>query len=245
VNISYAIDALPGSPRLPDFVRQAIARLDNPRGFFLMAEGAKIDWAGHQNDAATLVRDIMELDEAVRAALDFADKHPDDTLIVVTGDHETGGLTIMDGYRVGGFLDSLALQKASKAAIAARIKSLGKERGEGMAFADLHPTLTENTGLHFAAPGKAPVKDRMALTGGEQDELERIFAKKAEDFQKMADQLADAVVRLVNKRAGVAFSTGGHAALPVLTSARGPGAQAFSGAIDNTDLGKLLKELVR
>ena len=71
---------------------QKKARRDN--GFFIMVEGGKIDWACHANDARAAIGDILDFDNAVGVALDFYRKHPLQTLIVVTGDHETGGMTI-------------------------------------------------------------------------------------------------------------------------------------------------------
>lgn len=68
------------------------------KGFFLMIEGSQIDWAGHANIADTLVDETLDFDKAVGVALDFArtDGH---TLVVITADHETGGVTIVDGNR--------------------------------------------------------------------------------------------------------------------------------------------------
>ena len=67
---------------------------DHPKGFFIMVEGGKIDWMCHANDAATVLKEVVDLDKCVRKACEFAEKHPEETLIVVTGDHETGGLTL-------------------------------------------------------------------------------------------------------------------------------------------------------
>ena len=79
---------------LADFVRSGINVLDNDNGFFMMCEGGKIDWAGHANDAATSIYDTVALSDAVQVALDFAAAHPGECLIIVTADHETGGMTI-------------------------------------------------------------------------------------------------------------------------------------------------------
>ena len=62
--------------------------------FFVMVEGGNIDHHGHANDAGASLRETMEMDRAVTVIMDFAKKHPNDTLVVVTGDHETGGLTL-------------------------------------------------------------------------------------------------------------------------------------------------------
>jgi alkaline phosphatase len=67
-----------------------------PLPFFIMAEGAQIDWGGHSNDMEYVVREMLNFDEAVGRAMQYVAKHPE-TLLVVTADHETGGLTLLDG----------------------------------------------------------------------------------------------------------------------------------------------------
>jgi alkaline phosphatase len=103
----YAIDRPEGNLSLKEMVEVAIANLeDRPKrsgkqekgnsrkGFFLMVEGGKIDWACHANDAVATINDMLDFDAAVAVALEFATRHPKETLVVVTGDHETGGMTI-------------------------------------------------------------------------------------------------------------------------------------------------------
>jgi alkaline phosphatase len=78
-------------PTLVEMSTKAIELLDqNPNGFFLMIEGGQIDWDCHNNDAGALLADLMQFDDAVRAVYEWA-KGRDDTLLIVTGDHETGG----------------------------------------------------------------------------------------------------------------------------------------------------------
>ena len=81
---------------LAEYTAKAIEMLDNPDGFFMMVEGGKIDWACHANDIAAVIHDVLALDAAIAEAVKFYEKHPDETLILVTNDHETGGLSI--GY---------------------------------------------------------------------------------------------------------------------------------------------------
>lgn len=83
---------------LADATRVALEALsnNNDKGFFLMVEGSQIDWAGHNNDSAYLVNEMIDFEKAVKVAVDFADKNPG-TLVVVTADHETGGLTFVHG----------------------------------------------------------------------------------------------------------------------------------------------------
>lgn len=77
---------------LAKMLRTAIQSLDNPEGFFIMVEGGKIDWTCHENDAGSMVKAFESFDDAVKIALKFYSRHPNQCLIVVTADHETGGL---------------------------------------------------------------------------------------------------------------------------------------------------------
>ena len=82
---------------LPVATQTAINILSgNKKGFFLMVEGSQIDWAGHANNGESLVREVIDFDKAIGRALDFAAKDGN-TLVIVTADHETGGLSIVDG----------------------------------------------------------------------------------------------------------------------------------------------------
>ena len=81
-------------PPLEDMTRAALTTLSqDPEGFFLMVEGAQIDWAAHDNNAAWMLQEMAGLDQAVAAAVEFAGQHPN-TLIIVTADHETGALQL-------------------------------------------------------------------------------------------------------------------------------------------------------
>ena len=82
---------------LPDATMAAIDILDNnKKGFFLMVEGSQIDWACHDNNAEQLVKEILDFDQTIARVLDYAEKHGN-TLVIITADHETGGLTFPTG----------------------------------------------------------------------------------------------------------------------------------------------------
>jgi alkaline phosphatase len=82
---------------LPDATEMAISMLDkNDKGFFIMIEGSQIDWGGHANDATYIVDEMVDFDNAVGKALEFAEKDGE-TLVIVTADHETGGFGIIGG----------------------------------------------------------------------------------------------------------------------------------------------------
>ena len=82
---------------LPVATQKAIELLKNDKdGFFLMVEGSQIDWGGHQNNTAYIVEEMLDLDKAIGEALEFAASNKE-TLIIVTADHETGGLALLGG----------------------------------------------------------------------------------------------------------------------------------------------------
>lgn len=85
-----------------DYLPQATAKAleileaNSPKGFFIMIEGSQIDKGGHGNDIRTILNEMLDFDQAVKVAYDYADRHPG-TLVVVTADHETGGVTLPSG----------------------------------------------------------------------------------------------------------------------------------------------------
>jgi alkaline phosphatase len=92
--LPYAIDRTGEDLTLSQITTAAIKVLDNKKGFFVMIEGGKIDWACHSNDGATSIYETLDFAGAVQCAIDFYNRHPDETLILVTADHETGGLAL-------------------------------------------------------------------------------------------------------------------------------------------------------
>lgn len=125
--IPYAIDRTKDDLTLADITRSAINFLskDLSKGFFLMVEGGKIDWACHSNDAATAFHEVADMDEAVKVAYEFYSQHPDETLIVVTADHETGGFVLGTGaYKLN--LQVLKNQKVSESGFTRILNELRK-----------------------------------------------------------------------------------------------------------------------
>lgn len=127
----FAIDRKDDDFKLSDVVKVGIEHLSkNKKGFFMMAEGGKIDWAAHSNDAKTDILEIIDFADAVEVAYNFYLKHPDETLIIVTADHDTGGASL--GRNKGGYVinfDSFSDQSSSFAVDNEIIKN-NSERNE-------------------------------------------------------------------------------------------------------------------
>ena len=143
-SLPYAIDREEGDLTLKQITESAIDFLtkDNNKGFFLMVEGGKIDWACHNNDVATAVQEVLDLDEAVKVAYEFYKQHPKETLIVITADHETGGLGLgYDGYTLA--LKSLANQETSQEELSRAITDLRKTQGRKATWEEVKALLAD------------------------------------------------------------------------------------------------------
>ena len=238
--IPYEIDRSRGSsdqPRLVDFVRETSRLLEGPDGFFVMAEGGKIDWACHRNDARSQIEEVLGLDSAVRSALDFAKKHPGEVLIVVTADHETGGLSLGNGRL--GYQSNFGLlrhQRASQETIEDSLLAL-LSRGDSSLATHL-ALVARETGLATAPGLELTGQDSAALLEAHRSSLK----PGAKGPWGSYHPLAWTATRVMSDKAGVGWTTLAHTAIPVPVYAWGAGAEAFRGRMDNTDLAKRLRK---
>ena len=225
--MDYALDRDGSQPTLAEIVEKGVELLDGPDGFFLMCEGGKVDYAGHANDAGGSVAEQLSLDDAVKVATRFAKAHPGETLIVTTGDHETGGL--IRGITGAGAAFDPALLKHQRCT-ASKFSSILKnaqEKNAAFSFDDAMALVRENFGLGGPVP----------LTDADRDELKKAFE------QKKPAEFAGAAKRILSAHAGLAWKSGGHTALPTMTTAEGPGSEILEGMTDNTEIGARLKGL--
>lgn len=228
--LPYAIDGQDSVPTLAEYTAKCVELLDNPNGFFMMVEGGAVDYAGHANDAATNLHEVLALDDAVRVAMNFMEQHPDETLIITTGDHETGGMTMGfagTGYAL--YMERLAAQKCSIATFNSTILKKAKEAKNDFSFEDAQKLLTEYFGFQFEGDAK---ENPMFINEKELQSLKDAFAK---------NNLGNAARLIISAKAGIGWTSGGHTALPVLTTSSGVCAEMFTGFIENTDISKKLK----
>src|SRR5690606_17689436 len=118
---------------------------NNDTGFFLMVEGGKIDWSAHANDATTTIQEVLDFNEAVKRAYRFYEQHPEETLIIVTADHETGGIAVGNG---GSRLNTKILtnQRVSQGTLSKLLADLRASKKE-VSWNEVKDVLTENIGL--------------------------------------------------------------------------------------------------
>ncbi|HOZ14097.1 MAG TPA: alkaline phosphatase [Tenuifilaceae bacterium] len=234
----YEIDRADSDITLEDITRKAIEVVDNPNGFFMMVEGGKIDWACHDNDAATVINEVLAFSRSVNAAFEFYKKHPNETLIIVTADHETGGMSLgneANGYK--NFLSILRNQKMSQEKLHQTIENY-HNGNPNASFNQVMDIIQQNTGL--------------SLTGGyalSPEELEQLrqaynlyFGVKQTNNSKNEYSKTDLLVRtalsILNKKAGIGWTSGTHTGSPVPIFVIGEGQALFNHFMDNTDIPK-------
>ncbi len=249
--MNYDLDRKEGQWALADYVSKGIEVLDNPKGFFMMCEGGKIDWACHANDAGSAVSDTLALSDAVQVAVDFAKKHPDETLILVTGDHETGGLSIgFAGTDYDTYLDNLTNQKISYAQFDEQY--VEKYKANKTPFEQAMKDVEKLFGLKMSGDKG----DQMVLTPYEQDRLRTAYQLAVTNDKVELNQeqqvlygtynpFSVTVTHILNNKAGVDFTSYSHTGLPVAVFADGSGSETFGGFYDNTEIYTRLANLLQ
>lgn len=251
----YAMDSRKNKDiTLAEFTRKGIELLDNDKGFFMMVEGGKIDWACHANDAKAAIMDTVAFDEAVREAVAFYKKHPDDTAIIVTGDHECGGMTLgFSGTQYDSHFDVLKAQYVSFQYFTDDVLKLFIKENQGnVSFEALEPTITHYFGLEFSGDEKS---NPMVLKEYEVASLKDAFTQTmlgavvktgldAERLYGGYDPLTVAITHIVNNKAGLAWTSYSHTAVPVMTSAMGVGAESFNRAYHQSEIAKKIMAIL-
>jgi len=264
----YAIDRPATNLSLAEMTEVAIANLSREHrghkgnkgrrndGFFIMVEGGKIDWACHANDAIAAIGDMVDFDDAVGVALEFYKKHPHDTLIVVTGDHETGGMTIghaTTGYKA--YYNRLLGQTSSFQYFGANQWPAHKAANAGICPSDSDPTTLESNAAMLGL-----MENVFGLKWAELNAYQKVKLEDAYDQSLCGtnDNNADenkllyggynpiivTITHILNEQASIGWTSYSHTGVPTPVFAQGEGARHFSGFYDNTDIAKKLARIM-
>ena len=235
--MSFEIDRDKNSePSVYDMTRAAIRHLHdkNPHGFFAFIENENIDSASHLSDIAAMIHDYRELDRAVGLAYEFYKKYPRETLILVTSDHETGGL---------GF--TMALKDLS---------STKPDNQVAGTYADLNKLQSISLSLQKASRILGPAPTAEAVDRLMRDYFsgftlapefkEAIIARRPPWRTLYIDPTAHALGLMIANNTQAYWQTSSHTNHPVAVAALGVGAERFKGYYDNADFGKKLLALL-
>lgn len=233
-SIPYALDRNADDLTLAQITEAAIQSLTAQKkdGFFLMVEGGKIDWACHSNDAGNVFHEVQDLDQAIQVAYKFYEQHPDETLIVVTADHETGGIVLGRGlYEL--HTDLLQYQRMSVESYSAHLAELSKNKGNALTWEMVKADLEENWGFW----------KYISLNDNQQQRLQAAFNAMKENSGKgekslyaSLNPLATTARDIINEAALIGWVSGGHSNGYVPLFAIGTGSEIFNGKYDNTEI---------
>lgn len=260
----YAIDQPEGNFSLADVTDAAIQRLQNDtQGFFIMVEGGKIDWASHANDAMAAIGDTLDFDAAIGKAIDFYNNHPNETLIVVSGDHECGGMTL--GFVGKGYATAFDVLLGQEKSYEHFSQNEWETYKNDVAYVD---AATSN----IDAALKAEIETNFGLVW---DDLSDYQQQQLEDAYDTArgglsnstqtgyiddggnnitvdglnyawyDPFVIQLTHIVNRKAGIQWASNSHTGVPVPVLATGVDGWRFNGFYDNTDIAKKLGKAMR
>ncbi len=227
--------------------------------FFLMVEGGKIDWACHANDAMATIGDMLDFDDAVGVALEFYKKYPRETLIIVTGDHETGGMTIghaTTAYKA--YYERLLGQKNSYQYFGQNQWTDHKNAVSAEVCASDVTKADDNLANDFTM-----LELMKEAFGMEWTELNDYQKEKLEDAYDMSmcgvndnsdakntllygsyEPIIVTLTHILNEQASIGWTSYAHTGVPVPVFAQGRGAWRFADFYDNTDIAKKLAKTI-
>lgn len=231
---------------LRDFVKKGIELLYNEdKGFFLFTEGGKIDWADHANDAVSNIYETLALDAAIGVAMEFYSQHPDETLIVFTGDHECGGLTL--GFAGTHYESAFQLMQNQVVSF----ETFGQEMKEYIKTNPKFDAVLAKLQENFGIGGEGALK----LSEYETKRLKEAYLfAKGDKSVKLSDEekhlfyggyepLTVTTTHIIDNKAGVEWASYSHTALPVPVYSMGCGSNQMEGYFDNTDIPNTMMRL--
>ncbi len=233
--LPYAIDRTADALTLRQIVSTAIPYLEKKHDrFFMMVEGGMIDYACHGQDGATAIGETLDMDAALEEAYRFYLAHPDETLIVVTADHETGGLAMGNGGYVLN-LQALQHQHCSSWILSDQLSALFKDQTPTWEM--VKDLLSKQLGFYTS----------VQLTADEDARLHNLYNKalahkdgKVKTLYKTMNELGSTAIGLLNAKAHLGWTSYDHTAHAVPVFAVGVGAEHFTGWHDNTEIAPLI-----
>ena len=233
-HMAFEMDRNPSAePSLAEMTTKALQLLEQGgKPFFIMIEAGRIDHAGHNNDPAAHLHDVLAYDAAWKAALEFA-RADGNTLVVGTSDHETGGLTL--GGEINGAPNS------GYAYDPTRLEPLGISVEAFMAGLrrDMEAGAVDRAVFAERIASAFPVDVVKASA-----DLDRLFTVEPAALTAYNGPMNTFLTKAISDSARVGWSTSGHTAVNVPIFSWGPGSDAFRGTMDNTEVGKALQRML-
>ena len=244
--MGYAVDSVGKDGiglTLPIAMEACLTQLqrNSPDKFFMMVENGLIDHALHANDGGAAVKQILALDECVAIAYDFYRQHPDETLIIITADHDTGAMSV--GCKASKYVvhpEYVDYQAISKDMFNLEIQSMLKSRRR-YEWPEMKELLSERLGLFTKIPVSKDVEKKLEKTFEETFHEGKVNDEKG--LYSTSNAFTVAAIRAYNNASGWGFTTLNHSGNPVPVYAIGAGAENFARQLDNTQIPQILRRL--
>ncbi len=243
-HIGYTIDSLKEEHlTLPFITKACINHMQrvSPKKFFMMIEGGNIDWAAHSNDAGTVVKEILNFDQSIKIAYDFYLKHPDETLIIVTADHNTGGMSV--GVKDAGTKTNYKVFDYQKMSLSAFSNYCDKllMSGRTIEWDEMKQILKDNFGLY--GPISLDEKQDKAI----QDKFIKTFKQhngaQEETLYQTFNEFVQQIFKTLDFKANVGWTNNYHCGDFVPVFVVGIGHEKFSPLNDNTDIANKIRKI--
>lgn len=244
-NIANLIDRNNPTKSLADYVKKGIEVMQNDTGFFMMCEGGKIDWACHANDIASMVGEVIDFDNAIKVAYNFYERYPEETLILITSDHETGGMAMgnsFTGYEVNPL--AISYQKISSDRFGNIINSLHNTTNV-VSFS----TVLDSVKKYYSLGDKIVLNDydSARLIKAFRTSIIREPLKNLEHKMLYGkyEPISVTCSKILAEKAGFGWTTFDHTGTPVALRAIGLKSNKFFELTDNTQIAKKLFKFIR
>ena len=250
-----AIDKPDDCVSLAEFTAKGIDMLDNDKGFFMMIEGGQIDEACHNNDAVTAIYEVLAFEKAIDEAMNFYKTHQNETLIVVTADHETGGMSL--GYSLKEYSTSFEILKNQKMSQGRFTDTVLSKYRSGQ-WNGIEDNVPDNL--------KADINNAFgisynSLNAYEKNLLEDAYDKYMSGIKRVRvtinefpeqdkllysdkNPVSVTLTHILDNKAGIGWTTFAHTGLPVEVHAIGMDCELFNGFYDNTDVPKKMAKIM-
>ena len=239
-HIPYALDQDKNDLTLEQIVRAGINYLmgKQKNGFFFQIEGGMIDYACHRNDIGNAVNEVLDMDKAVKVAYEFYQQHPDETIIVISADHETGGLVMGKGpYEL--HTDLLRFQQKSIDELKWILREQYKKAPKKFTKDAVEKQLKQLMGLW---DNIKLTDDQTARLTRRWNDIEKAIAGNEKVNDRIND-LCETVKHVISEQALISWASGGHSNGYVPVYAVGPGTEVFQGRIDNIEIAPAMAKI--
>ncbi len=232
-HLPYEVDRIQNetTPSIAQITKKGIDTLSKNESFLMVVEGGRIDHAGHANDIAGSIHDTLAFDAAIEEAYEFYTAHPDETLILVAGDHETGGLGLGFGMQYFMNLEEVDTTKASIE------DKLAYSYKAGDSHATFLSRMVMDYGLtQLSTEEIAEINDALDMVDAGVEGSPNLYGYNT------TQPYAPVVAHILSERAGVEWTTFAHSGTIIPFSAIGAGASDFAGYLDNTEFAAIIAD---